>query len=126
MSNTRDPKNAPALRNVVRGPAGTELMGVSVAIPAKETLDPDTGRAWSQADWQTFIRASQPQLLEKLREHVGGTRFQTEPGLSLDGPHMDLVQGPIYVLTVSAWFNPHALPVDCPAYRARAQEARRA
>ena len=101
-----------------RGPAGTELMGVSVALPLKETLD------WSEQDWRDALREYQPQLLDQLRKHVGGARFQTEPQLNVDGPHPDPLQGPIYVMTCAAWFAPQALPVDCTAYQAWSQERR--
>lgn len=121
MSAPRDLMTDPARR----GPAGTELMGVSVALPLKETVDPDTGQPWSEQDWRDAVRHYQPGLLDQLQKHVGGARFHTEPQLNLDGPHSDPLQGPIYVLTVSAWFSPAALPVDCPAYIARSKEARR-
>lgn len=109
----------------IRGPVGTELMGVSIALPLKE-VSYDDGTPWSQEDWVAFVQHTQPQLLEMLRLHVGGARFQTEPQLSVDGPHPDPIQGTLYVMTCAAWFAPGTLPVDCPAYRARAQEARRA
>lgn len=121
MSNLPDDLRAPS----VRGPVGTELMGVSVALPLKETIYEDTKLPWDQEDWANAVRHYQPQLLEKLREHVGGARPQTEPTLNVDGPHADPIQGPIYVLTVAGWFFPGTLPVDCPAYRARSEEARR-
>lgn len=104
-----------------RGPVGTELMGVSVAIPLNQTLDEDTKLPWSEETWRDFIRESQPQLLDMLKKHVGGARFTTEPQVHLDGPHSDPLQGPIYVLTAAAWFHPTALPVNCPAYVARSQ-----
>jgi len=103
-----------------RGPAGTELMGVSVALPLKEVAD------WTMEDWQTAVRHYQPEMLEMLRKHVGGARPQTEPQMNVDGPHADPLQGQLYVMTVAAWFFPATLPPDCPAYVARSQEARRA
>lgn len=102
----------------IRGPLGTELMGVSVAIPVKEAVN-DDDTPWDQEGWATAVRYYQPQMLDKLREHVGGARFRTEPQLSVDGPHSDPLQGQLYVMTVAAWFNPLELSVDCPAYRAR-------
>lgn len=104
-----------------RGPAGTELMGVSVAIPLSETMSETTKTVWSQEEWREFLRVSQPQLLDMLRKHVGGARFQTEPQFNLDGPHPDPLQGPIYVMTAAAWFRPEDLAVDCPAYLARSK-----
>lgn len=108
----------------IRGPVGTELMGVSVAIPLRETTY-DDGTTWDQDDWANAVRYYQPQMLEMLRAHVGGARFQTEPQLSVDGPHSDPLQGVLYVMTCAAWFAPGSLPVDCPAYKARAGESRR-
>jgi hypothetical protein len=104
--------------DTIRGPVGTELMGVSVALPLKEVTH-DDGTAWDNDDWAAAVRYYQPQMLDRLREHVGGARFQTEPQLSVDGPHSDPLQGTLYVMTVAAWFNPLDLSVDCPAYRAR-------
>lgn len=98
-----------------RGPIGTEVMGVSVALPAKET------QGWTGEDWQDAIRTYQPELLDMLRRHVGGAQPKTEPTLNVDGPHSDPLQGLLYVLTVSAWFNPLELPPDCPAYIARSK-----
>lgn len=103
----------------VRGPVGTELMGVSVALPLKEVED------WDRADWVSAIRHYQPELLSMLRNHVGGTQPATEPQLNVDGPHADPLQGQLYVMTVAAWFSPASLPPDCPAYVARSAEARR-
>lgn len=101
-----------------RGPAGTELMGVSIALPAQLcTYDDDT--PWDQEGWEEAVRHYQPQLLETLRVHVGGARPHTEPQMNLDGPHSDPIQGPIYVMTAAAWFAPGSLPIDCPAYKAR-------
>jgi hypothetical protein len=102
-----------------RGPLGTELMGVSIAIPLNETVDDDTKRPWSQQDWRDFIREAQPQMLDRLRQHVGGARFVAEPQMNVDGPHSDPLQGPIYVLTIAAWFHPASLSADCTAARAR-------
>lgn len=99
----------------VRGPAGTEAMGVSVAIPHEKT------QGWGQRDWQDAIAEYQPQMLEALRRHVGGAKPATEPSLHVDGPHSDPLQGLIYVMTASAWFSPASLPVGCTAYQARSQ-----
>lgn len=103
-----------------RGPAGTELMGVSVAVPLKECQDQMTGQPWSEQDWRDFIQDSQPQLLQMLRTHVGNATPVTEPQMNVDGPHADPLQGQLYVMTAAAWFFPASLPVDCSAYRARA------
>jgi hypothetical protein len=111
------------LGSQARGPAGTEVMGVSIAIPLKEAQH-DDGRPWSEGDWQDFIRHAQPEMLDKLRRHVGGGLPTTEPALQVDGPHPDPIQGPVYVMTVSAWFYPHSLPADCTAYQAWQGERR--
>lgn len=102
----------------IRGPIGTELMGVSVALPLKEVTH-DDGLPWDAEDWAAAVRYYQPQMLEMLRKHVGGARFQTEPQFSIDGPHSDPLQGQLYVMTCAAWFSPLDLTVDCPAYVAR-------
>lgn len=102
----------------LRGPLGTELMGVSVAIPVKEAVN-DDGTPWDQEGWAAAVRYYQPQMLDVLRKHVGGARFTTEPQLTVDGPHSDPLQGQLYVMTCAAWFNPLDLTVDCPAYQAR-------
>ncbi len=100
-----------------RGPYGTDFMGVSTALPLQEVTH-DDGQPWDQAEWRAFIQYAQPQMLEMLRIHVGGAQPAAEPQFSLDGPHDDPIQGPIYVMTAGAWVNPLSLPVDCPAYRA--------
>lgn len=107
-----------------RGPTGTELMGVSIAMPLKEAVDPATGIPWTQEDWAAFIREARPQLLDMLKRHVGGARFTTEPQMSVDGPHSDPLQGQLYVMSCAAWFYPAQLPVDSSAYRARQAAAR--
>lgn len=112
MTNLPDNLKAPE----VRGPAGTELMGVSVALPLKEVQD------WTQEDWADAVRHYQPQMLEMLRTHVGGARPQTQPQLNVDGPFQDPLQGQLYVMTAAAWFFPATLPPDCPAYMARGAE----
>lgn len=114
-------ENLPALPDDLkapadRGPTGTELAGVSVALPLKEVAD------WDQADWQTAVRHYQPEMLEMLRIHTGGARPQTMPQVNVDGPHRDPLQGVLYVMTVAAWFRPGDLPPDCPAYVARGAE----
>lgn len=100
-----------------RGPYGTEVMGVSWAIST--TLLP---LPMTDADWGAFLAQNQPQAWEFLRIHVGGAQPRTEPTIDMNGPHSDPLQGTIYVLTASAWFRPEDLPVDCPAYVARAKE----
>lgn len=102
-----------------RGPLGTELAGVSVALPLKEVID------WDHADWQNAIRHYQPEMLEMLRVHTGGARPQTMPQMNVDGPHRDPLQGVLYVMSVAAWFRPGDFPPDCPAYVARGVESRR-
>lgn len=102
-----------------RGPAGTELMGVSVALPLREVAD------WGQGEWEAAVRHYQPEMLEKLRQHVGGSKPATMPQLNVDGPHSDPLQGQLYVMTAAAWFFPEALPIDCTARKARAAEAAR-
>lgn len=108
-----------------RGPVGTILAGVTIALPLQE-VSHDDGQPWDQEEWRAFVRYAQPQMLEKLRQHVGGVQPATEPQFSLDGPHSDPIQGTLYVMTAAAWVNPYALPVDCQAYRAHhAPEHRR-
>ena len=107
-----------------RGPLGTVLAGVSIALPLM-MVSHDDGQQWNQEEWRAFVQHSQLQMLEMLRIHVGGVRPVTEPQFSLDGPHSDPIQGTIYVMTAAAWINPLELPVDCGAYRAHhAPEAR--
>jgi hypothetical protein len=98
-----------------RGPHGTELAGVSVALPLKEVQD------WTQEDWSDAVRNYQPEMLEMLRRHVGDARPRTMPQLTVDGPHSDPLQGLLYVMTCAAWFKPEDFPPDSPAYVARAQ-----
>lgn len=96
-----------------RGPHGTELMGVSVALPLKEVA------GWDHADWQDAVTHYQPDMLEMLRIHLGNAQPASMPQLTVDGPHDDPLQGQLYVMTCAAWVNPDALPPDCPAYVAR-------
>lgn len=100
-----------------RGPAGTELMGVSIALQHQDVAD------WDQDGWANAVQYYQPQLLDMLRTHVGGARFQTEPQVHVEGPHSDPIQGTIYVMTVAAWFSPLDLSVDCSAYKARSSRS---
>lgn len=107
-----------------RGPVGSELMGVSIALPLKEVTHED-GQPWSTQEWRDFIAHAQPQMLDRFRAYVGGARPATMPQLALDGPHSDPLQGVLYVMTVGAWVFPATLPPDCLAYRARSEESGR-
>lgn len=100
-----------------RGPLGTVFAGVSIALPFMQ-VQHDDGTPWDQEEWRAFVQYAQPQMLEMLRVHVGGATPHAEPQFSLDGPHVDPIQGPLYVMTAGAWVNPLELPVDCLAYRA--------
>lgn len=104
-----------------RGPYGTELMGVSVALPLAEM-----GSAWDRDDWAEAIRIYQPEMLDMFRRHIGGVQPATMPTMTVDGPHDDPLQGLIYVMTCGAWVDPTRLPPDCTAYIARNPRERRA
>lgn len=77
--------------------------GVSVAIRAGD-VEPnsDGGRA--------YINDVGQAALEGLREAVGGVPLRSQPVVKFNGPTDDPLQGPIYILAVSAQVDMDEVP----------------
>ena len=84
--------------------------GVSIAIPAADIVTN------SREDVKSFMRDVVAKLEVELRRHIGEVQPVAAPTFSLDGPHSDPLQGPIYVATYAAPVETDDLPADCTAY----------
>jgi len=86
--------------------------GVSTAIQAS-MLD-----GLSKQDTGSLFRNLGDQLAPELRRHIGDVKPKGDPLVDVSGPHLDPVQGMIYVMSMAVLVETDDLPADCPAYEA--------